>query len=177
VRTLQSIFLTMILVSALLLAGCGSGDQAETVGTGGEVGDQAPDFTLKRVAGGEPLTLSSLQGKTVLVDFWDTWCPPCREALPHLQALSQTYAGDLVVVGVALGQEGEEKVKAFTTKHGLTFEMVVWDKDPALIQAFGGIESIPTTFLIDSDGIIQKKWVGATSKAGYETAIKSVMGS
>jgi len=171
----------MILLSALALAGCGSADdkgaQADASQVGGEVGNLAPDFTLPRVNGGEPLTLSSLKGKTVLVDFWDTWCPPCREALPHLQELSLTYSEDLVVVGLALGQEGAVKVKDFTNKHGLTFEMVIWDDDQELIKSFGGIEAIPTTFLIDADGVIQKKWEGATTKAGYEAAIKKVIGS
>ena len=182
-RNFHPLLMTLILTSALFLAGCGaddqagSGDQAGANRVGGEVGNQAPDFTLKKVGSEEKLTLGDLRGKTVLVDFWDTWCPPCREALPHLQELSQTYGDDLVVVGVALGQEGEAKVEAFTAKHGLTFEMVVWDKDPALIQAFGGIQSIPTTFLIDSDGVIRKKWVGATTKAGYEGAIKQVIGA
>jgi peroxiredoxin len=171
----------MILLSALVLTGCGSGDdngaQADASQVGGEVGNQAPDFTLPRVNGADSLTLSSLKGKVVLVDFWDTWCPPCREALPHLQELSLAYSEDLVVVGLALGQEGDAKVKAFTEKHGLTFEMVVWDKDQKLIDSFGGIEAIPTTFLIDADGVIQKKWEGATTKAGYEAAIKKVIGS
>ncbi len=58
--------------------------------------------------------MSSLRGKAVIVDFWDTWCPPCIKALPHLQELSVTYGDDLVVVAVALGREGEDKVRAFT---------------------------------------------------------------
>lgn len=180
-RNLQTVLLIMILMSAVALAGCGSADDKGAEGdaseVGGEVGNLAPDFTLPRVAGGEPLTLSSLKGKAVLVDFWDTWCPPCREALPHLQELSLAYREDLVVVGLALGQEGAAKVKDFTEKHGLTFEMVIWDDDPELIKSFGGIEAIPTTFLIDADGVIQKKWVGATTKAGYEAAILKVIGS
>ena len=142
----------------------------------GSKGSLAPDFTLKRIAGGN-LQLSSLRGKAVIVDFWDTWCPPCIKALPHLQELSETYSDDLVVVGVAMGREGEEKVRAFVKKHGLTFTMVLFDNDPQLISDFGGIQSIPTTFLIDGDGVIREKWVGAFGKAEYERAIRSVIGS
>jgi peroxiredoxin len=169
----------LLAVSAvLLLAGCGSGDRAEQAaaggGVGGDVGDLAPDFTLERVAGGS-LTLSSLRGKTVILDFWDTWCPPCRKALPDLQELSETYADDLVVVGLAMAQEGEAKVRQFTRERGLTFEMVLYDQDPALIQAFGGIQSIPTTFLIGPDGVIRYKWIGAAPKAAYETQVRRVL--
>ncbi len=139
-------------------------------------GSPAPDFTLKKIDGGE-LTLSSLRGKAVIVDFWDTWCPPCRKAMPHLQALSETYSDDLVVVGVALGRKGEEAVRSYTKEHRITFEMVMFNNDQKLIDNFGGIQSIPTTFLIDADGIIQEKWVGGYDKATYEKAIKVVIGS
>jgi len=139
-------------------------------------GSPAPDFTLKKIDGGE-LQLSSLRGKAVIVDFWDTWCPPCRKAMPHLQELSVTYSDDLVIVGVALGREGEAKVRSFVQNHGITFEMVMFNNDQKLIDSFGGIQSIPTTFLIDADGIIREKWVGGYDKAEYERAIKLVLGS
>jgi peroxiredoxin len=169
------------LFTILLLAGCGSGDEnggqaAAGAGVGGEVGDLAPDFELERVAGGT-LTLSSLRGKTVILDFWDTWCPPCRKALPDLQELSEKYADDLVVVGLAMAQEGEDKVRSFVRERGLTFEMVLFDQDPALIQAFGGIQSIPTTFLIDPEGVIRHRWIGAAPKAAYEAQVKKVLGA
>ena len=174
---------------ALALSGCGSEtEQAEVAAGNTETethvsppvvagkGSMAPDFTLKKINGGE-LQLSSLRGKAVIVDFWDTWCPPCRKALPHLQELSETYSDDLVVVGVALGREGEDKVRAYTKEHGLTFEMVMFNNDTKLINDFGGIQSIPTTFLIDADGVIQEKWVGGFGKETYENAVKTVLGS
>jgi peroxiredoxin len=181
----------MMIIALGILAFSGCGSDADKIESGGEntgsqvqaaapvaagKGRQAPDFTLKKITGGD-LQLSSLRGKAVIVDFWDTWCPPCREALPHLQELSETYSDDLVVVGIALGRYGEEKVRAFTEKHGLTFEMVMFNNDQKLLNDFGGIQNIPTTFLIDGDGIIQEKWVGAPGKAVYERALKAVLGS
>lgn len=139
-------------------------------------GHPAPDFNLNKINGGQ-LQLSSLRGKIVLVDFWDTWCPPCRKALPHLQELSETYSDDVVVVGVALGKEGAEKVRTYTKDNGLTFEMVLFNNDMKLVADFGGVEAIPTTFLIDADGIIREKWEGGLSKATYEAGIKSLLGS
>ncbi len=174
---------------ALALSGCGSETEQAEVAEGkaateaqaaapvaAEKGSKAPDFTLQKIHGGE-LKLSSLRGKAVIVDFWDTWCPPCRKALPHLQELSETYSDDLVVVGVAIGREGVEKVRAYTKEHGLTFEMVLLNNDTKLINDFGGIQSIPTTFLIDGDGVIQEKWVGAFGRETYEKAVKAVIGS
>ena len=96
---------------------------------------------------------------------------------PHLQELSVEYPDDLVVVGVALGREGKGKVQAFTDKNGLTFEVVMFNNSPQLLADFGGIQSIPTTFLIDKDGIIREKWQGGFGKAEYERALKQVLGS
>jgi peroxiredoxin len=176
------VLVTIFLIT--LAAGCGGGDEAPTAEAGSEAGtvaesggrvgaakgDLAPDFTLKRLDG-TALTLSDLRGKAVIVDFWDTWCPPCRRALPHLEELSQTYRDDLVVVGVAFGQEGEAKVRSYVQERGLTFEMVLYDPESTILSDFGGIQSIPTTFLIDAQGVIREKWVGAADKASYENAV------
>jgi peroxiredoxin len=188
-KTVLFASLMILALGMFAISGCGdNSDNGESgsADTGTEAqatapvsagkGSPAPDFTLKKIDGGE-LKLSSLRGKAVIVDFWDTWCPPCRKAMPNLQALSETYSDDLVVVGVALGRKGEAAVKAYTKEHGLTFEMVMFNNDQKLIDNFGGIESIPTTFLIDADGIIREKWVGGYDKAEYERALKVVLGS
>lgn len=182
-----------LLTSALLLglmvfSGCGdktaddggtadtgtAGGTAAVIGAGARVGGPVPDFQLKRIDGGT-LQLSSLEGKAVLVDFWDTWCPPCRAAMPHLQEISTTYADDLVVVGVAFGRQGEAAVAKFVKDNGLTFEFVLADQK--VITDFGGLDSIPTTFLVDRNGVVVKKWVGGQSKSAYESAVKAVVES
>lgn len=172
----------LLLLTASVMAGCAadektsatpdgaSNGQGTAIAVGGQKGNLAPDFTLKRLAGGA-LTLSELRGKTVVLDFWDTWCPPCRKALPDLQELSETYRDDLVVVGVAFGREGEAKVRSYTKANGLTFEMVLFEQSSSILTDFGGIQSIPTTFLIDANGVIREKWVGAADKKTYENAI------
>ena len=149
---------------------------AQPAAAPGTKGSPAPDFTLKRLDGSD-LQLSSLRGKAVIIDFWDTWCPPCKAAMPHFQALSEQYADEVVVVGVALGREGEAKVRKFAADYGITFEMVMFNNDPDLIQAFGGIQSIPTTFLVDADGVIREKWIGGHGKAVYEQGIKNLLGT
>lgn len=170
-------------VMVFSLSGCSSDDNASMaagssqedtkgphVAVGSDVGDTAPDFTLDRLNGNK-LSLSDFEGKTVLVDFWDTWCPPCRRAMPHLQELSVTYGDDLVVIGVAYGREGQAKVESYVAKNNLTFEMVILDESSSILQDFGGIQSLPTTFLIDSDGIIRNRWVGGLDKMTYEKAV------
>ena len=141
---------------------------------GARVGGEVPEFTLKRLDGGT-LQLSSLRGKAVLLDFWDTWCPPCRAAMPHLQEISTTYQDDLVVVGIAFGRQGAAAVIKFVQDYGLTFDFVLADQK--VIMDFGGLQSIPTTFLIDPNGIIVKKWVGGQSKSTYEDGVKALLAS
>jgi len=169
----------LLVLGTALTTGCGS-DSSEQQPTpdvdtkvGGAVGDQAPRFELPDLDGGT-FKLSDHEGKVVLVDFWATWCPPCRAALPHLQELSVEYADEgLVIVGIATDRQGAEIVKPFVTKNGLTFEIVL----PAdqIDQQFGGIRSIPTTFLVGRDGVVAKKWIGYKDKAIYESAIKSLL--
>ncbi len=188
----KPIFVLVVVIlacAAFAVSGCGSeSGQADaaagntsseaqgSIPVGAHKGNMAPDFTLEKINGGE-LQLSSLRGKAVIVDFWDTWCPPCRKAMPHLQELSEIYSDDLVVVGVAMGREGVAKVRSYTKENGLTFEMVLLNNNAKLISDFGGIQSIPTTYLIDEDGVIQEKWVGAFGKETYEKAVKAVIGS
>ncbi len=171
--------LVLLSFSILVFVGCG-GDGAQNnhpdAVVGGNIGNLAPDFELKNIAGGD-LKLSSLRGKVVMIDFWDTWCPPCRKALPHLEAISLEYSQDLVVVGVAFGRDGEAKVKQFVTQNKLTFPMVLADPEFKVTKDFGGVQSIPTTFLVDRDGLIVKKWVGGHSREEYENAVKAAIGS
>lgn len=177
----QKRHLTLMLTafSLMALAAC-NGDSkdhnppADAV-LGGEVGNLAPEFELKNLAGGT-LSLSSLKGKAVIIDFWDTWCPPCRKALPSLEAVANTYPEDLVVIGVAFGREGEDNVRKYVQKNNLTFPMVLADPEFEVVKDFGNFQSIPTTFLVDQRGVIVKKWVGGHSREEYEEAVKSVLG-
>jgi peroxiredoxin len=181
-KTILVLTVIAMSVALLIMSGCGDNstdtDTSEptvaVAGGGAVVGRQVPDFELKRIDGSS-LQLSSLQGKAVLVDFWDTWCPPCRAAMPHLQEISTTYADDLVVVGVAFGRQGAAAVDKFVNDNGLTFEFVLADQK--VITDFGDLQSIPTTFLVDKNGLVVKKWVGGQSKESYESAVKAVVES
>ena len=177
---------TTLLLLMLVLAGCGGADDSDQPATGATAdaaatpavfgkGSPAPEFRLEKVDGGQ-LAYADLRGKVVLIDFWDTWCPPCRAALPHLQELSEQYAGRAEVVGIALGRDGKAKVAAFIQQQGLTFPMVLADSEYEIVKAFGGVSSIPTSFLINADGVIVEKWIGGQSKAEYERGIRAALG-
>lgn len=116
----------------------------------------APDFTLVD-QNGETHTLSDYQGKTVFLNFWATWCSPCRGEMPEIQALYEKYGGnqeDLIVLGVAgpnIGREGStEDIAAFLSDNGYSFP-VVMDEDGGVFSQYG-IRAFPTTFLIDENG-------------------------
>ena len=170
------ISLTPLLALLVLAAGCSgdggaAGDSSASVGS--TPGAHAPDFELELVGGGK-LRLADLRGRAVIVDFWDTWCPPCRKALPHLQELHDEYADRLTVVGIAFGRDGRDAVSAFLAKNNLSFPCVFIDDDYATARAYGGVQGLPTTFLIDPDGVIRKVWVGGYGKQVYEAALREI---
>lgn len=127
----------------------------------------APDFTLTDQFG-QSHTLSDYQGKVVFLNFWATWCGPCRSEMPDIQALYEAHGGnaeDLVVLGVAqpgVGSEGSsQEIAAFLAENGYTYP-VVMDEDGSVFARYG-IQAFPTTFMISSDGTVYGYVEGALS--------------
>jgi len=122
-------------------------------------GKPAPDFTLK-TANDKVVTLSKLTGNVVVVDFWATWCPPCRASLPHLQALSadkEKYDNGLRVLAVN-AREGKDKIEPFMLKNKYTFA-VPMDADGKAMGEYG-VKGIPTTVVIGRDGVVRAVFIG-----------------
>lgn len=130
----------------------------------------SPAWELKGVDG-KTVKSSDFAGKVVILDFWATWCGPCRMEIPGFIELQKQYADKgLVVIGISLDQDGASAVKPFIEKMGINYPIVLGDE--AVVSAFGGIEGIPTTFIIDRAGNIVRKHVGYAPKAEFEADIK-----
>lgn len=134
-------------------------------------GHPAPDFTLQTLDG-ESLSLSDLQGQAVVLNFWATWCPPCRAEMPELQAAYEDYGpGGLVVLGVNQGED-QATVKAYQEELNLTFPVVL-DTQFEVSETYQ-INSLPTTFFIDRDGIIREIVVGQMNAALLKQQLRSI---
>jgi|WetSurMetagenome_2_1015567.scaffolds.fasta_scaffold45624_5 peroxiredoxin len=130
----------------------------------------APQFTLHDVDG-RPISLSSYRGKVVILDFWAPWCPPCRREIPDFISLQNQYASQgLQVIGIGLDQPSN--VASFVQRYGVNYPVVIGDD--AISNSYGGVSGIPTTFIIDKQGIIRNKFVGFTDKAVFEVHIKKL---
>lgn len=122
----------------------------------------APDFTLTRFDTGEAISLSDLQGKPVILNFWATWCGPCRAEMPALQAAHERYRDDLLIVGVDQGEE-RAVVEKFLDEFGISFPILL-DPDMTVGHDYR-ILGLPTTFFIDSQGIIRGVHAGQLNSA------------
>lgn len=119
-------------------------------------GYPAPDFTLATLDGDE-ISLSDLEGKPVLVNFWATWCPPCRSEMPDLQDFHATYGDQVALLGVNWAEEPEE-VRVFLNRYDITYPNVLDRKGRAFVQY--RLMGLPTTLFIDETGLVRGLWYG-----------------
>jgi len=133
----------------------------------------APDFTLRDLNNKE-VKLSSYKGKVVFVNFWATWCPPCRREIPGFIELYDEYANDgFVILGIAVDAREFNKVAPFADNMGMNYPVLL-DKTGAS-NLYGGIQSIPTTFVINRKGRIVQKIVGSRPKEAFRSIINSLL--
>ncbi len=129
-----------------------------------------PSWTLKDVDG-KSISSDEFKGKVVVLDFWATWCGPCRSEIPGYVKLQKKYQDiGLAIVGVSLDQDGPAKVQEFMRDQGINYRIVMGDDKIA--DAFGGVEAIPTTFIIDRNGTVQFRKVGALAPETFEAELK-----
>ena len=132
----------------------------------------APDFTLPQL-NGQPLTLSAYRGKVVLLDFWATWCVPCREEIPHFVELQQKYGDQgFQIIGISM-DDSADPVPGFYQQFHMNYPVVMGNA--RIGEAYGGVLGLPIAFLIDRDGRIVAKHIGATNAPIFEKEISSLV--
>ena len=139
--------------------------------TGPKIGSPAPDFTLKDLDG-QMVTLSSMRGKIVLINFWATWCPPCKQEMPDLEKAYQKYREQgIVFLGVDQG-ESADTVRQFVRKNGYNW-MFLLDSYLDVSKSYRA-SAIPMTFFVDSQGIIRDTQVGPLTLSSLETKLAKI---
>jgi cytochrome c biogenesis protein CcmG/thiol:disulfide interchange protein DsbE len=134
---------------------------------------EAPDFALKD-ADGKLVHLSDYRGKVVILDFWATWCGPCKIEIPWFMEMQRKDKDrGFEVVGVAMDDEGWEAVKPFAQKLGINYRLVMGNDQTA--QMYGGVDALPTTFIIDRAGKIAAVHVGLASKKDFEDGVEALL--
>jgi peroxiredoxin len=133
----------------------------------------APDFSL-RTLDGERIGLGRLEGQVVLVNFWATWCPPCRQEMPGFQAVYDDYeARGFSVVGIAMDVGGPALVEAFVRDNGIAYPVAMADGDVQL--RYGGVEALPQSFLVDRQGRVRRIVSGVFSEGTLRQAVEELL--
>ena len=133
----------------------------------------ATDFTLPGLDG-KLVKLSSFKGKVVLLNFWATWCGPCKAEIPAFVELQQQYKNDLVVLGLSV-DDPADKAKAFADQYKVNYPIVLGLGHDDIQDAYGPIYGIPASFLISRDGKVCKRHLGIAPKAQFDREIKSLL--
>jgi Peroxiredoxin len=156
--------LLVLALAIFMLGACTQGSAIET-------GATAPDFSLADI-NGKTVSLSEFSGKVVILDFFASWCPPCRQEIPGFIELEQSYgAQGFAMIGVAVEAAGA--AKEFAGKTGINYPVLV--DDGKVSDVYGPIRSIPTTFVIDKNGKIAKMYIGSHEKSVFEADIKELL--
>ena len=140
-------------VALALLGACGGSMGGPASAEDSElVGAPAPEFSLSPVGGGAPIGPKSFAGKVVIVDFWATWCAPCKQSFPAYQRMVDKFGGELVVVGVSVDDD-PDGIAAFRSATGVKFPLV-WDEGKAAAGVYKP-GTMPTSYVLDRNGIVQ----------------------
>ncbi len=135
-------------------------------------GNAAPDFTVTDIDG-KKLTLSEYKGKVILLDFWATWCSPCRAEIPHFVEMQQKYGPQgFQVIGISMDDDAKP-VKEFYQQYKMNYPVAVGDDK--LAESFGGVLGLPVNFVIDRDGRIVGKYLGATETSVFDKVVGDLL--
>ncbi len=177
---------SLVLAGLVFVAGCSKGTPPPAADSGSaEAAAEAPlvqllkdpidvpAFTVRDIDG-KSVSLADLKGKVVLVNFWATWCPPCRAEIPDLVKLQDKYRDKLVILGISEDEVEPAQVKAFATEQKMNYPIVM--ATPELRQIFKGVAALPTTFVLDTEGKIQMRHVGMLDPERTEVETRYLSG-
>jgi len=183
---LKSVWLLLLLSGVLFAAGCGRSQTtyADSAAAKPEAQDSepirfvknpdvAPGFELKDLEG-KPVSLEEAKGKVVLLNFWATWCGPCRAEIADLVDLQKRYREKLEIIALATEEDDADEVRRFVEHSGINYRVAMASDD--VVHAYGGIAALPTSFVIDAQGRVVQKHVGLNDPSLYERELKAMLG-
>ncbi len=161
----------LAVVIAVMLYAASKGPHSGVVGGGGT--QEAPNFALKDL-NGNTVQLSDLRGKAVVLNFWATWCPPCKEEIPWFVDLQNKYGSQgLQIVGVSMDDGGKDAVIPFAKEMGINYKVLLGDSEVA--DLYGGVHALPTTFYIGRDGKVLEYVPGLIGRREMEENIRQAL--
>lgn len=182
----MSAWLTLLLGSVSVVAGCG---RTQTAHADGELAkhaaqeaepirlvknpDAAPGFQLNDLDG-KPFSLADAKGKVVLLNFWATWCGPCRAEIPDLVDLQKRYADKLEIIALVTEEDDADQVRRFVLRSGINYRVAMAPE--GVVRAYGGVAALPTSFVIDAQGRVVQKHIGLNDPTLYERELKAMLG-
>ena len=183
---LKFAWLGLLVAATSFFAGCGRSQTTHADGTAGNQEaqdaepirfvknpDAAPGFQLNDLDG-KPVSLAAARGKIVLLNFWATWCGPCRAEIPDLVDLQKRYAEKLEIIALATEEDDADQVRRFVLRSGINYRVAIASDD--VVHAYGGIAALPTSFVIDAQGRVVQKHVGLNDPTLYERELKAMLG-
>lgn len=136
-------------------------------------GSPAPDFALETLSG-DSISLASLRGNVVLVNFWASWCPPCRVEMPGFEDVYRERRDDgFVIVGIATDVASRARIEAFVREHDITYPILLASRD--VISAYGGVDALPESFLVGRDGTIRHRVIGFFAEPALRAAVAKAL--
>ncbi|MBF0528262.1 MAG: TlpA family protein disulfide reductase [Deltaproteobacteria bacterium] len=169
VKMCNSLLIKLVcLLMIATIVSCSSSDKSTT--------PVVSDFSLPDLNGGQ-VRLSQLKGRIVMLNFWATWCPPCREEIPWFVSLQDEYGPQgLTIVGVSVDSEEMSSVRSFSLKYRINYPVLyAGDQIEEVVKKVGGFRGIPTTILLDRQGKVVKKLTGAYPRQTWEKELKLLL--
>ncbi len=151
----------------------GAGDDESRIIRFASNPQDAPPFLVSDIDG-QPVSTAEWKGKVVLVNFWATWCPPCRAEIPMLVQLKNIYKDRLVIVGVSMDDDDPAAVRKFAKDMRMNYPVVMASRE--IISEYGGVPALPTTFVVSQDGKVMQKHIGLYPSNVYESEVRALMG-